>query len=1062
MADIQLSDMINSYPNVMTPGLQTLITAKREFAELSAKNGEILGKKRGSLFNHQKMTLRYLRAYKDLIILSETGTGKSCEVMGFTEYTRKELAKGRSSTDPENAHFKHVMILVRGKAQQLEIYNQLGCRCSDGSYEQTNVTNAKNEKAQRSALKKNIGQQGYTVITFKKFYLQLLKLYGDNLLDHPDIIARYSDSIFWIDEAHNLLVDTEETSHGKEAEREKVLIYQALWQLLHTIQRSKCILSTATPMINSETEIGSLLNLILPRNGDLPIGYDYRTAPPADMAAFFPHLPAYINRQTAAPETMAPYFQAQFPANYPFGSKTLHELEPFFRGRIAYIRATNTGAVPVEKGELINQEYTYLGNTYLSQLTLLVSPMSHFQSEAYKRSRSINGDVANRAKGLRTAERQASNFVFPDGYWGFGEHRGGPRVRKSKGKKATAAAAPTETGNIYHDEEDAEFELPVGYFGGEKRAFSKYVTVTGDNFKATPEFARAIEQHGIDYFSCKYASICRLIQEAQGNCFVYSYLINGSGSIALALCLESLGFERYVETSSIFTGVATDTKPICAGSADAAERRQVRPTFEKKLRYAFLTKETQNAWYKYSSMMETMNSYENRHGEYIKVFIASGVGREGISVNNVVQIHLVGGEWNQSNIYQALSRGIRATSHDDLILEERERLAREGENPENARIEIEIYKHVAAYPEDEVPEEGYYSTVDFKMFFTSEGKDHGIKRIMRILKQVAVGCHIHYRRNVRDTDVNYSPTCDYELCRYECVDPTPTAVDSSTYDIWYADEVVDLARDAIVDLFTENNIYTLAEMQERFPDLQRKYLIRALEKLISGKVPLTDRFGYTCYLREDYGTFCLDRNHPTVSRASVMMAYYTQGIIALQSQTLAQIVQKMNSVAHQETVEMLERGEFNSKVVNAQLEEMTVEEQERVLEQAFVRSLHGDERPYVKFVLCKYKRYLFTMHEPVTALVAYQNEKDNGPPKRGRKAKEENRYPLMKITWATADEVAETIPVDTDTPIVHLHILDSQNLAGTRYANGPRYRKADGDIWLCAYNAQVRDWEWRR
>lgn len=97
MEDIQLVDLLESYPSQMTPHIQTLITAKQEFSELASELGEKLPKGRGKLYKHQLMTLRYLRAYDDLLVISEPGTGKTCEVLGFAEYTRQELDKFRNN-----------------------------------------------------------------------------------------------------------------------------------------------------------------------------------------------------------------------------------------------------------------------------------------------------------------------------------------------------------------------------------------------------------------------------------------------------------------------------------------------------------------------------------------------------------------------------------------------------------------------------------------------------------------------------------------------------------------------------------------------------------------------------------------------------------------------------------------------------------------------------------------------------------------------------------------------------------------------------------------------------
>lgn len=83
-------------------------------------------------------------------------------------------------------------------------------------------------------------------------------------------------------------------------------------------------------------------------------------------------------------------------------------------------------------------------------------------------------------------------------------------------------------------------------------------------------------------------------------------------------------------------------------------RKQIRYDMRGKdvLRYAFLTNETSS---QYPGTMELMNSRENAEGHYLKVLVASRIARDGINVKNVQNIHLVGSEWNQSGIFQAMS-----------------------------------------------------------------------------------------------------------------------------------------------------------------------------------------------------------------------------------------------------------------------------------------------------------------------------------------------------------------------------------------------------------------------
>src|SRR5258708_14471018 len=96
---------------------------------------------------------------------------------------------------------------------------------------------------------------------------------------------------------------------------------------------------------------------------------------------------------------------------------------------------------------------------------------------------------------------------------------------------------------------------------------------------------------------------------------------------------------------------------------------KIKQDYIKKPRYALLTNETINNDVAYNSIMETMNSYENRHGEYIKCIIASRVARDGLKFKNIKNIVIVGPEYNPSATYQAIHRGIRTGSNQDLLNE---------------------------------------------------------------------------------------------------------------------------------------------------------------------------------------------------------------------------------------------------------------------------------------------------------------------------------------------------------------------------------------------------------
>jgi len=1051
-ADIQLSDMLESYPPSMTPNFQTIITAKKEFSELSSLTHERLPPGRGKYFRHQKFTHRYLRAYDDLIIISATGSGKSCESLGFFEYTRRELEKSKidpTSADEKVAHFKRVIILYKGQTQKEELRNQLACKCSDGHYETGIVRKAKNARVQKSNLSLELKKAGYVFSTYTTFAHHIAKNYPTDA-DNARLIEDYSDTIFWIDEAHNLLVDPGDVTKF----REKQQTYSIIWKVLHLARRCKRLISTATPMINDPKELGSLLNLILPFDGVLPVGYDYRTAPDNDIRVLFPGLP--YDHRIATPEQMAPYFRGQIPANFDFQTATLQDLEPFLRGRIGYIRAADTGAIPEEQGIAQNDIYEINGVRYQSQLVLYPTAMSEHQSFGVQGGGGgyIMASQGNKGRDdIFGAERQAANFVFPDGYWGNGVTEEEREARKAA-KQAKEAAKAMIAEPVEQVEQLPEGGmLPImagmditdgtetGTKGFEQRAFRRYVTVRGDQFAPTQEFSYWLSDLAyIKMLSCKYEAIVRLVTEEPGNAFVYGEYVDGSGSIVLALCFEGMGYARYDETMSMFLGIGADTlRPLCSGSDRDPGTRRVRPdilSYQQggPRRYAILTGETSRP--KFESMMEAINSYENRYGDYIKVLISSRVGRDAINVNNVLQLHLVGGEWNQSAMYQAISRGIRATSQDDLLKEEQEKLRLEGKDPSTARISVKIYKHAAVALDDA------NSSIDIQMYRMAEYKDRNIRRIMRILKQCAIGCQVHYDRNVRPSDVDGSATCDYDVCQYQCVDPPPTEEDYTTYDVLYADEVIEEASRDIIEIYRHWNALTLDNIASALTQYRRKYLVMALERLITNKTPLTDRFGYTTYLREDNGSFYLDRSYPIGSKPSYAMSYYTQGIIAIEQESLANIVVKLEAGEHAEVLKELETMDPKDPQFDMRLNAISIEGQASILEAVIIRALRGQRSNFTDAIILKYQRMIFQIHEPVTELNKVYEQMTLRKPKRGRKRNPESKRRLKKLNPINIDET--NLVKDETTEMIYLHTLYSQVANQTAYATTARFNKAEG------------------
>lgn len=276
-----------------------------------------------------------------------------------------------------------------------------------------------------------------------------------------------------------------------------------------------------------------------------------------------------------------------------------------------------------------------------------------------------------------------------------------------------------------------------------------------------------------------------------------------------------------------------------------------------------------------SSILQKIGSKENRYGDYCQVILGSKKISEGYTIANVRQVHIPMSHWNTSLTNQSIGRAYRVGSHRHL--------------PENERY-VRIYKHV---PLHRAPEQGpavkgskgkgFPSSAAFtdevttslSIYRKAEYKEMRAARIYRIMKTMGWDCPLAYGRNVLPTDVEGTKECDYRECNYTCngypkelIDKSgqiwdytvpPELVDRVTYDLFYAeDEIIDYIQQ-LSELFgfysalSFENIVELLSLEKDDEVL----IISALDRIISHRLPIKDRFGFIRFLREDSDMYFL-------------------------------------------------------------------------------------------------------------------------------------------------------------------------------------------------------------
>lgn len=474
-------------------------------------------------------------------------------------------------------------------------------------------------------------------------------------INSPDAHDNFENCMFIFEEIHNLRNLVKNDPDANNA------IYSRLHSFIHKVKSPIVACVTASPMINDTGEIAPIMNLLLPMDRQLPTDWNYNLV-------------------------------------------TKEQLEPFMRGMITYVPEIRT-VKEVELGEKVTAtlkieipikgEPIVAGNKQLrpeteivdfeTTATLFSVDLKGLQKEVYLREKARLGD--NFTKNFMAVPIPISLMVFPD-----------------------------------------------GSYSSDKTKVSKYISnPQSDVYIPKQEFLSDLRKNLWQY-SAKYNHIVEAELNAPttvtvGNTtiklpgpslsFIISPRVNGPGAVALAMCLEAFGFERYDSNSSPFVD---PTAKLCGYPG-----RQMKIT--KKKRYILLAGDVSN---KIDNLRSLFNSPENMFGEYIQVIIASEVAKEGINIYNTLRAYSVTQSWHHAGEYQFFSRVLRATSQTELFNEIVKKLVFAGaktEDIEKFKLEVTIKKLVSRIDSESIEANSYMKYVEEKRF--------NINRVFQIMKELA-------------------------------------------------------------------------------------------------------------------------------------------------------------------------------------------------------------------------------------------------------------------------------------------------------------------------------------
>lgn len=842
---MNIEDFLPKYPNIykseydLTNFYETniydAIFHKKEFYDNRLERTEVFPKERGQLTKYQKTITQYMSShtpYDGILLIHAMGSGKTCSAIGSIEQIRRE-----------SSLFTGAIIIAKGKKILDNFKNELVFKCTDGIYIPENFSILTAEEKVRRINKKV--STFYKFDTYDKFSKQLRKM------SKADIHDMFSNHIIVLDEVHNLRFQDEKGGVKKDVLQK----YEAINEFLHTISNKKVILLSGTPMKDTVDEIASVMNLLLPKSEQLPIGSEFKEE--------------YMEQDEDRIWVVRP--------------EKVKELKTKFRGKISFLRDPYSSV----KTEFLGKKRFGRLNHFTVQPLL----MSSFQSKHYIKSYLLDTQGQH---AFYIHSREASLFVYPDGSYGRDGFKKYIVKRSREGKKT-----------VYRLSDELKEKLKP---------------------KGVPNTQEDILNH-IRKYSILYYTVIKKILETKGNCFVFSSLVEGSGAILFSLLLELFDYSK------------------ASGGENTVAKR-----------YAILTNKTTNDA-QVQRIVKTFNRPENYQGDYIQVAIGSKTVSEGISFKNVVFESINTPYFHYSETSQALARGIRLGSHNDLIMK--------GIVPKVdilQAVSIPIRKNKMG----KYVKINKYS-VDLLMYKISENKDISIRKMLYILLGISMDCALNYKRNFFDGQ-DGERQCFYSKCRYTCdgvadqlvENGIPTSdLDYSTYQLYYANPRLSLVRERIENLlqiyrqmsfeslvhklsgeFSPDDIYNALELlreEEKekdevnyteymklysrsevqkiiaeveslyrsnfsfnlktfeglFPNNTKFEILTALRQIIVENRTIYDRYGFPCYLREDRDVFFLVNSLDAPS--NYLIGYYTNFPTVLPSNRVEVVRDKIAS-----------------------------------------------------------------------------------------------------------------------------------------------------------------------
>lgn len=494
-----------SFPEIESENYYSELLMKKEIKDYKTTK---VTQSKIQLEPQQKMLSNYISPitpYNGLLVFHETGVGKTGTAIAIAERFKDYLKKADT----------RILVLVKNTTIEKNFKNELMKEFFTGSSYISPTERQRYIKASNAAkanffkvFSRRLGKL-YEFITYGTFInrtIGRLKTKGKREIQGTKINS-LNNRIIIIDEAHNLT--------GNDG-------YLAVRTMLNKSYNTRVVLLSATPAFDNVGEITEILNMILPKDQQLPDRINKKKTK------------AFLIRPVFGIPKKLKTGQLNIPLKIPILTTTgMSLIKEYSKGKVSYLRV-NPATFPkrIDKGTALTSKK--------GSITVVKCEMSDYQwktvlkairkDKTGKSSESPNSraSISTRSKTTRSVAfkntSDASTFVSP--------------IKDTKG---------------------------VGLYG------SKGFTETfGKKFNKVKS---KLQGGSLKKYSCKIYRLIENVRISQGPVFVFSGFVSEGGVTVVSKLLELNGFANYGSSSS---------KPkyaVLSGETDPAKRERIRQKF---------------------------------------------------------------------------------------------------------------------------------------------------------------------------------------------------------------------------------------------------------------------------------------------------------------------------------------------------------------------------------------------------------------------------------------------------------------------------------------------------